>query len=196
MERLASGRNEFSRRSNTPGWTFCLTGRRFPGVSCTLSCTSTPPSRRIIFGSPMFACLRTSRRPTSLTWAALSVCLLTAGLVLPARPAAAQDQGTAPTAEATLPEERFPILIGGMKALQKELRYPKKARKKGIEGRVAVRFIVSTEGVPIEVHVPDPVHPLLDAEAVRAISTRRFVPGVKDGELVAVQLTILLTFSK
>lgn len=95
-----------------------------------------------------------------------------------------------------VPDERVPELIGGLDALRKEVNYPRKARRKGIEGRVFVRFVVSKNGLPTDVRVVEPVHPLLDEEAVRAVRELRFLPGIKDGDPVAVQMTIPISFGR
>lgn len=104
------------------------------------------------------------------------------------KPATAHESGP--------PDERVPELIGGLNALRNEVNYPRKARRKGIEGRVFVRFVVSKNGVPTDVRVIDPVHPLLDEEAVRAVRKLRFLPGIKDGDPVAVQMTIPISFGR
>lgn len=118
----------------------------------------------------------------------------------------AQDRSPAPdTTEATAtvgdttvvtpaPSDRQPQLIGGLNALQKAVRYPRKARKQRIEGRVVVRFIVDTDGRVREASVPEPVHPLLDEAAMKAVRSMKFVPAQKDGERVAVQLSVPIGF--
>lgn len=98
------------------------------------------------------------------------------------------------TVVTSLPAERQPRLIGGLNALRKAVRYPRKARKQGIEGRVVVRFIVDTDGRVREASVPEPVHPLLDEAALKAVRSMRFVPAQKDGERVAVQLSVPIGF--
>jgi len=98
------------------------------------------------------------------------------------------------TVVTSLPADRQPRLIGGLNALRKAVRYPRKARKQGIEGRVIVRFIVDTDGRVQEASVPEPVHPLLDEAAIKAVRTMKFVPGQKDGERVAVQLSVPIGF--
>jgi len=90
--------------------------------------------------------------------------------------------------------DQMPRLIGGLKALQDGIRYPREARRKGIEGQVFVQFIVSNEGVPTDLKVTRSVHPLLDREAMRAVRETRFLPAFKDGKPVRVQLTLPISF--
>jgi protein TonB len=46
-----------------------------------------------------------------------------------------------------------PAIIGGMAALHEHLHYPERARKMGVEGKVALRILVSKEGVCKKVEV-------------------------------------------
>lgn len=60
---------------------------------------------------------------------------------------------------------------GGMKAFYKyvgaNLKYPKKAKKEGIEGKVFVQFIVHPDGFLTEVTVVKGIHKACDKEALR-----------------------------
>lgn len=105
------------------------------------------------------------------------------------------DTATIPSADAAeAGEERMATLIGGLEALRKEVKYPRKARRQGIEGQVFVQFDVSKQGIPTNINVTRSVHPLLDAEAARAVGELRFLPGIKDGEPVIVRLTVPISF--
>ena len=53
----------------------------------------------------------------------------------------------------------------------KHKRYPRKAKKAGLEGRVLVQFVITEQGKLADVKVLKGVHPLLDKEAVRAIKS-------------------------
>ncbi len=80
--------------------------------------------------------------------------------------------------------------------VQENLSYPEEARVKGIEGRVFVQFVVSSEGYVKNVKVIQGIHPLLDAEAVRVIqSSPQWTPGENRGERVAVRLTMPVDFN-
>ena len=48
-----------------------------------------------------------------------------------------------------------------------EVKYPDDARKKGIQGKVFVSFVVTPKGDVKDVSVVEPVNDLLDAEAIR-----------------------------
>lgn len=90
--------------------------------------------------------------------------------------------------------ENMPELIGGMAALQKNIRYPEMARKAGIEGRVIVQFIVNEEG---EVENPRVIRGIgggCDEEALRAVSNALFKPGRQRGIPVRVQYSLPVIF--
>lgn len=90
-------------------------------------------------------------------------------------------------------EER-PQLIGGMEALQAQVRYPDGARAAGIEGRVFVQFIVDAQGDVLSPVVTRGVRADLDAEAVRVVKDAQFTPGRQRGKAVCVQMSLPITF--
>lgn len=90
--------------------------------------------------------------------------------------------------------ENMPELIGGLSALQKNIRYPEMARKAGIEGRVIVQFIVNEQG---EVENPRVIRGIgggCDEEALRAVSNALFKPGRQRGNPVRVQYSLPVIF--
>lgn len=93
-----------------------------------------------------------------------------------------------------VPVEDQPQLNGGMQALYDEVRYPRRARQAGIEGRVIVQFVVSADGTVTDAKVARGVHPLLDEEALRAVRQMTFEPGMQRGEPVPVRMSLPVTF--
>lgn len=90
--------------------------------------------------------------------------------------------------------EQMPELIGGMAALQNQIRYPDMARKAGIEGRVIVQFIVNENG---EVENPRVIRGIgggCDEEALRAVRQVKFRPGRQRGQPVRVQYSLPVIF--
>jgi len=90
--------------------------------------------------------------------------------------------------------EQAPVLLGGLKGLQAEIEYPQIAKLAGVQGRVFLQFIVDEKG-----NVKDPVVTRgigagCDEEALRAVQTMRFVPGVQSGERVPVKMSLPVTF--
>lgn len=96
-------------------------------------------------------------------------------------------------------EESMPNFPGGMPGLgeylRTSLRYPVKAKEKGIEGTVLVNFVISKEGDVTGVNVLKGVNKLLDAEAVRVVENMpKWSPGVQRGEKVSVSYNIPIKF--
>lgn len=77
---------------------------------------------------------------------------------------------------------------------KKHFKYPKKALKKGISGRVMISFIINREG-NIENITTTGAPEILMNEAKRIVSLLpKFKPGYLNGELVRVQYSMPLTF--
>jgi len=114
-------------------------------------------------------------------------CLVALLLSIAAAPAAAQDPDEFYRAG---PGVTLPITL-------REVRpnYPSDAMRDQVTGRVAVECIVELDGVPSHIRVARPLHPSLDAEAVKAMAQWRFRPGMKDGKPARVQITVEMTFS-
>ena len=95
--------------------------------------------------------------------------------------------------------EEQPMFPGGMqelmKFLQTNIRYPKEAQARGLQGRVVVQFVVNKDGSICEENVVKSVDPQLDAEALRVLrSMPNWTPGKQRGEPVRVRFTIPVTF--
>jgi protein TonB len=75
--------------------------------------------------------------------------------------------------------EEMPEYPGGDEALRNEIaekiKYPEEARKKGIQGKVFVTFVVDEQGAVTNVKIARGVDPSLDNEALRVINTLK--PG-------------------
>jgi len=95
--------------------------------------------------------------------------------------------------------EQMPLFPGGEKALlnyiSKNLKYPVEAQKKGIQGRVILRFVVASSGKTTRVEVMRSLSPALDKEAVRVVeSLPDWTPGKQNGVKVNVYYTLPITF--
>jgi TonB family protein len=79
--------------------------------------------------------------------------------------------------------------------IKKNTRYPEAAKARKIQGRVIVRFVVSTEGKAEGISVLKGIDPLLDAEAIRVTSMLSgFKPGKQGGKPVNVWYMAPITF--
>ncbi len=95
--------------------------------------------------------------------------------------------------------EKMPEFPGGKQGmlnwLKKNIRYPKEALKKKIEGRVIVTFVVNEKGKVVEPTIVRGIDPLLDNEALRLIKQMpKWKPGEEKGEPVRVKFTLPVPF--
>jgi len=89
----------------------------------------------------------------------------------------------------------YPELKGGMSFLQKQIRYPAKARMNNIEGTIRVRFHITKKGDVENVKTLNSLGYGLDEEAIRVAKLAKFKPGKIDGKPVRVKFTIPLQFN-
>ena len=95
--------------------------------------------------------------------------------------------------------EVMPQFPGGQIAMlqyiMKNIKYPEQAMKEGIQGRVAVSFIVEKDGSISDVKPVLSVHPLLNKEAVRVVkSMPKWSPGKHNGKPVRVRYNLPVMF--
>ena len=80
--------------------------------------------------------------------------------------------------------------------VKRRTNYPQAAIDAKIQGTVFITFIVEKDGSVSNVAILKGVHPLLDNEAVKAISeSPRWSPGLQRGQPVRVRYQIPLNFS-
>lgn len=113
--------------------------------------------------------------------------------------------GYAPKDDVITPEvvlesaEVMPKYPGGtsglMSYLARNIKYPFDAQQSKTQGRVVIQMIVNKDGHVISPKVIQSVSPSLDAEAIRVVmGMPRWEPGKNDGQTVAVQYTLPITF--
>ncbi|WP_288276487.1 M56 family metallopeptidase [uncultured Prevotella sp.] len=95
--------------------------------------------------------------------------------------------------------EQMPEFPGGQEALmqflRQEVKYPKEAEEKGLQGRVVVRYIIEKDGSISEVEIAKSVNEYLDAEAIRVVNAMpKWKPGKQKGENVRVKYTLPISF--
>ncbi len=95
--------------------------------------------------------------------------------------------------------EQMPKYPGGdaelLGFIAKNLRYPVMAQENGIEGKVYLRFVVSSTGDVKDVTVLRSLDPSCDKEAIRVIKMLpRWIPGKQNGKAVSVYYTVPITF--
>lgn len=95
--------------------------------------------------------------------------------------------------------EQPPAFPGGMPALSAylsgNLKYPKKAARKNIQGTVYINFVVNTEGKVSEVKVLQGIGYGCDEEAARVVKKMSdWVPGMHSGRKVNVRYNLPIKF--
>ncbi len=93
-------------------------------------------------------------------------------------------------------QPQFPDgLQGLMRFISENLKYPEAAQQSDIQGKVVVRFVVSTDGSIRDVKVLKGVHPDLDKEAMRVVyRLPKFKPAMLNGQPVSTYYTLPLNF--
>jgi len=95
--------------------------------------------------------------------------------------------------------EQMPEFPGGqtelVNFLVKSIQYPDESKKKGIQGKVFVGFVIDKKGSVLNTKIERGVDPLLDAEALRVVNSMpNWTPGKEKGKKVAVQFTLPISF--
>lgn len=116
-------------------------------------------------------------------------------LDLPPPPPQAMQDGSDPDEGFYVIVEQMPELIGGLQSLQREVRYPERALRANIQGRVYVQFVVNERG---EVENPVVIRGIgggCDEEAIRVVKLAQFTPGMQRGRPVRVQYNLPVIFT-
>jgi TonB family protein len=120
-------------------------------------------------------------------------------VIPPPPPPPAPPVGTVNDQNVFVVVEQMPEFSGGQKALQQFLMnsvtYPQVAKEKGIQGKVYVTFVIAKDGTVTNVKVVRSADPMLDAEALRVVTSMpKWTPGKQGGKKVDVQQTIPINF--
>jgi periplasmic protein TonB len=96
------------------------------------------------------------------------------------------------------PEKVYRVVGGSVKAPRAiyapDPEYTEKARKERQQGTVLIRMVVGSDGLPRDVEVYRSLSADLDESAVNTVKKWKFAPGTKDGEPVAVQIIVEISF--
>lgn len=79
--------------------------------------------------------------------------------------------------------------------ISKNMTYPEECRKKGIEGRVVIKFVVNKDGSIVDAEAVKSPHPALSAEALRVVkSMPKWKPAKEGGKVVRSRFNIPIVF--
>ena len=101
---------------------------------------------------------------------------------------------------ANIDPEHKPLFNGGpdiefAKWVNAHLVYPATAKKEGAQGRLVMQFVIHPDGQVRDIQVIRGVHPDLDAEAVRVVSSSpAWTPGYVNGKPVKVSYVLPIVF--
>jgi len=91
--------------------------------------------------------------------------------------------------------EQQPEFPGGIPALLKflgtHIKYPRKERNKGIQGKVLIQFVVDETGKVTDATIVKSVSPGIDKEALRVV---KMLPDFKPGRFVRVYYNLPIDF--
>jgi len=95
--------------------------------------------------------------------------------------------------------EQMPTFPGGEESLiqylSSNVRYPAVAQENEIQGRVVVRFVVTSKGEVDRVEIVRSVDNALDKEAIRVVKAMpKWIPGKQNGENVSVWFLLPVNF--
>ncbi len=97
--------------------------------------------------------------------------------------------------------DSMPVFAGGdqeiINFIASNTTYPEEAKENNITGKVIVRFVVEKDGTVAGAEILKSVDPLLDAEALKVVSSlpRFEKPAKKDGKIVRVYYMVPITFA-
>ncbi|MCP5061160.1 MAG: energy transducer TonB [Ignavibacteriae bacterium] len=90
--------------------------------------------------------------------------------------------------------DKMPAPIGGVRAIQEKIVYPKKAKKKGIAGRVFIKAFIDKEGNVAATQVIKGIGAGCDESAIEAVKKTKFTPASWKGKSVGAQVAIPILF--
>ncbi len=87
-----------------------------------------------------------------------------------------------------------PEPIGGIKAIQERVVYPKEAKQYGLEGNVSIVATINKEGFVTASEIIKGLGLGCDEAALKAVKKSRFLPGHDKGNIVKSHLTLNIEF--
>ena len=96
--------------------------------------------------------------------------------------------------------EHTPSFPGGIQAfgeyLGKNIRYPAESRKRGVQGKVIISFVVEKDGSLTGTYIARGVDEYINKEALRVLNlSPKWTPGTQNGKLVRVAYAVPIAFT-
>ncbi|MBU2493553.1 MAG: TonB family protein [Bacteroidetes bacterium] len=90
--------------------------------------------------------------------------------------------------------EICPAPVGGMEAIEKNIKYPEHAKLYGLEGIVILLVDVSENGTVTKTEVIKSIGLGCDEAAQEAVNNTKFMPGQNNGKFVGAQISLSVPF--
>lgn len=87
-----------------------------------------------------------------------------------------------------------PKIVGGYLAICENLLYPDFLQEQKVEGLVIVKCLISRKGEIMSTRLHQPLHPILDIAAIRAIKQVKWTPAYQRDQPVAFWLSVPIAF--
>lgn len=91
--------------------------------------------------------------------------------------------------------DEMPEIEGGISQIYEHIKYPEKASKRGVEGRVFIKFIITENGEVKNPEILKDIGAGCGEAAVEGVKKVKFKPGKKDGKPVKVYYTMPVNFT-
>lgn len=90
--------------------------------------------------------------------------------------------------------EVMPEPVGGLATIQNKVKYTEIAKRIGLEGIVYIEALIDENGNVIDSKIIKKIGGGLDQEALNAVASTKFHPGLQRGKPVKVRITIPIKF--
>lgn len=90
--------------------------------------------------------------------------------------------------------DKYPMPVGGIEEMIKNVVYPASAKEAGIEGKVLVKAVIDEQGNVAEASIIKSVNDDCDKAAMDAIKKTKFTLGIKDNKPIKAEVTIPIMF--
>jgi TonB family protein len=137
-------------------------------------------------------CVRDAAAGADATFSFTSELLATPGATTPARRQIEDRDGPNCRKKTGTRKGVHPVIIPPMVSAE----FSEHARKAGIQGTVMLKFVVSEEGLPVNIRVIKPLGYGLDWNAVSAVKQWRFKPVEVDERPIAMELATEVDFRR
>lgn len=79
--------------------------------------------------------------------------------------------------------------------MQAHIKYPKKAKKEKLEGKVLVGFTVTKEGTLTDINIKNSSDPIFNESAIDLVkSMKKWQPAMKDGQPIDFKMALPINF--